>query len=147
MTPLPDCASPCFVRTAQKCWIAALRRFGSSILYGSPWSNDVEAHLAEEIAGFEFDPALSSIEIMGINLNPDAVPSPLHRRDSSCPRPHERIQDCVACEAEHANESLREFFGVWCWMVFGGCARYVAPDLLEPTLLVVDRDLLKDSCR
>ena len=60
-----------------------------------------DRHLTEELCGFHVEAIEDKVEVVGIDLGPDAVAAPAGGGDAGSTGAEEGIEDGVSHEAEH----------------------------------------------
>ncbi len=95
---------------------------------------------AEERGCFFRDALLGQFVIVAVYLKSNAVSSPFRGGHGGRASAHERIENRVTNETEHADEPFGEFDGIGSGMLLCRCSSDAAPDLLEPFFVILDRD-------
>ena len=68
----------------------------------------------KELGQFVFDSFGGHLKVLRIDFHADTVSTPLGGSDICRSRPHERIEDGIAHETEHADQALSEFQWIRC---------------------------------
>ena len=114
--------------------------FGNAALeatFAQHRSNVSNASVRKEAARLVRDSTTRKRNVMVVDFVSNAVSSTCdcgNRRRASSGK---RVKHGIANEAEHANQSVSECFGIRCRMMTCRCAGQAGPDLQKPLLVVV----------
>src|SRR3990170_6775454 len=86
------------------------------------------------------------IEVLRVDLDTDAVTTPLCSGDIRSSRPHERIEHNVPDKGKHPDKAFSEFQRERRRMVSRGGPCKTRPNLLEPFLVLLRWNNREDSC-